>query len=61
MTLFIVRDIVKDCVIILFIIVLETIASNTIKTIPNYIFIVFSSIIILIISKTLYNIIITVK
>jgi len=59
--LFIVKDIVKNYTIILFIIVLRTITDDTIETILNYTFIVFNSIIILIVLKVLYNIIATVK
>jgi len=61
MALFIVRDIVKGYVVILFVIVLRAIANSTIKAIPSYTFIVFSNIVILIVPKVLYNIIAIIK
>jgi len=61
MVLFIVRDIVESCVVILLTIVLGIVASSITKTIPSYTFIVLSSIVILIIPKILYNIIAIVK
>ena len=55
------RDVVEGCVVILLIIVLGTVASGTTEAIPGYTFIVLSSMVILIVPKTLYNIIATVK
>jgi len=59
--LFIVKDVVEGYTVILLIIVLGTIASNAIETILSYTFTVFSSIVILIVPKALYNIIAIVK
>jgi len=61
MVLFIVKDIVEDYTIILFTIILGTVADDATEAIPNYTFIILSNMIILIISKVLYNIIITIK
>jgi len=61
MALFIVRNIVKGYVVIFLIIVLGTIVNSAIEAIPGYTFIVFSSIVILIVPKVLYNIIAIVK
>jgi len=51
----------KNRIVILFSIVLKTITGDTVKTISNYIFTVFYSIIILIIFEVLYNIVIIIK
>ena len=59
--MFIVRDIVEDYTVILFVIVLGIVASSTIEAIPSYTFIIFSNIVILIILKVLYNIITIIK
>jgi len=61
MALLMARDIVKDCAIILLTIVLETMADGTTEAIPSYTSTMLSSIIILIVPKTLYNIIAIVK
>ena len=59
--MFIVKDIVEGYTVILLIIVLGTIVGDIIEAIPSYTFTVFSSIVILIIPKILYNIIIIIK
>jgi len=59
--LLIARNIVEGYVIILLIIVLGTVAGSAIEAIPSYTSIVLSSIVILIVPKTLYNVIATVK
>jgi len=61
MALFIVKNIVEDYIVILFIIVLGVIAGGTIETILDYISTILSSIFILIVPKVLYNVIATVK
>ena len=61
MALFIVKNIVEDYIVILFIIVLGVIAGGTIETILDYISTILSSIFILIVPKVLYNIITIVK
>jgi len=61
MALLIVRNIVKDYTVILFTIVVGAVAGGAIETILDYISTVLSNIVILIISKVLYNIIVTVK
>jgi len=59
--LLIAKDTIENYAIILFTIVLGTIAGGIIKAILSYTFTVFNSIIILIISKILYNIITIIK
>ena len=61
MALLMVKDAVEGCAVILFTIVLGTMANSATKTIPGYTSTVFSSMIILIIPKVLYNIIATIK
>ena len=59
--MFIVRDIVEGYAIIFLIIILRIVIDSITEAILGYTFIIFSSIVILIISKVLYNIIIIVK
>jgi len=61
MALFIARDIVEGYVVIFLTIVLGTVAGSATEAIPGYTFTILSSMIKLIISKVLYNIITTVK
>jgi len=61
MALLMARDIVEGYAVILLIIVLGAMADSVTEAIPGYTFTVFNSIIILIISKVLCNIIATVK
>jgi len=61
MVLFIVKNIIKNYTIILFTIVLGTIAGGAIKAIPGYTSTILNSMIILIIPKILYNIIVIIK
>jgi len=61
MALFIVKDIIEGCAVILLTIVLGTMADGAIEAIPGYISTVLSSIVILIVPKVLYNIIAIVK
>jgi len=59
--LFIARDVVEGCAVILLTIVLGVVAGGATEAIPGYTSIVLSSMVILIVSKALYNIIATVK
>jgi len=61
MVLFMAKDVVKGYVVILLTTVLGTMAGGVIEAIPSYTSIVLSSIVILIASKVLYNIITIVK
>jgi len=61
MALFMARDIVEGYAVIFLTIVLGTVVDGVTKAIPGYTSIILSSIIILIISKILYNIITIVK
>jgi len=61
MVLFMVRDIVKGCIVIFLIIVLRVIVSWAIESILGYITIVFSYIIILVVFKVLCNIVIIIE
>jgi len=61
MALLIAKDIVEVCTVILLIIVLGTIVDSTTKAILSCISAVLSNIIILIVSKVLYNIITIIK
>jgi len=55
------RNTVEGYVVILLTIVLGAVAGGATEAIPGYTFTVLSSIVILIVPKTLYNIIATVK
>jgi len=61
MTLFIVRDIVEGYTVILFAIVLGTIADGATETTLDYTFTILNNIIILVVPKVLCNIIATIK
>jgi len=61
MALFITKNTIKGYTVIFFTIVLETIVDSATKTIFSYISTVLNNIVILIISKALYNIITIVK
>jgi len=61
MILFITKNIVKDYIIILFIIVLRIVTNSTIEAILSYTFTILNNIVILIVSKVLYNIIAIIK
>ena len=55
------RDTVEGCTVILLTIVLRAIAGGATEAIPGYTSTILSSMVILIVPKTLYNIIATVK
>ena len=59
--MFITRNIVEDYIVIFFTIVLGIVVDSTTKAILGYTFIILSNIIILIISKILCNVIVTIK
>jgi len=61
MALLIVRDIIKGYVVIIFTIVLGTVVDGTTEAILGYISTILNSIVILIVSKVLCNVIVTVK
>jgi len=61
MVLFIIRNIVESCTVILLTIVLGAVVDNTTEATPDYTSTVLSNIVILIVSKVLYNIITTIK
>jgi len=61
MALLIARNTIEGYAVILLIIVLGTVAGSATEATPGYTFTVFNSMIILIVSKVLYNIIATIK
>jgi len=61
MALLMARNTIEGYAIILFTIVLGTVADNITKATPGYTFTILSNIVILITPKVLYNIIATVK
>jgi len=61
MALLMTRNTVENYAVILFTIVLGTMASDATEAIPGYTFIILSSMVILIVPKVLYNIIVIVK
>jgi len=61
MVLFMARDIVEGYAVILFIIVLGAVTGGVTEAIPSYTSIVLSNMVILIVPKTLCNIIVTIK